>query len=294
MNYIKWNVGSHIGICKTLSETIQIAIDHGLYALQFFLGSPQAFNRKTLSKDDIKECQQLIDRYPLAVFSHFPYVANLAGSTKVLAWSGNQAQDTKTAIVLKGLVHELNTIASLDLPNGLSGVVIHPGCYPDRIRGLINIAKTINKIDFKPNTKLILENSAGQGSSLCTTLSEIRKVIRRVKKEKRKHIGVCIDTCHLFAYGEYNISKKKVLKQFFKDFDSIIGLKYLTLIHLNDSLTKFGSKKDRHMNLGQGHIWKDDMSSLFYLLNFCTEKKIPMVLETNEIDFDFLYHLSSL
>ena len=101
-------------------------------------------------------------------------------------------------------------------------------------------------------------------------------------ENKRQHIGVCIDTCHIYAYGLYNLSLISEVDKMFEDFDYLIGLNRLSLIHLNDSKDKFGSKKDRHERIGQGNIWGKDDSALRHLL--LKYKNIPMILETTPAD----------
>lgn len=249
-------------------------------ACQLFMGSPYSFQRCQITDDDIKQTQKC----DMCVFTHFPYVANLAGSKNSLAWNGDEKQDRITSSLLSNLEYEIQTIGNIEN----SGVVIHAGNYPDIEKGLNAIIISINKMDFGRG-KLLLENTAGSGTSLCGTLQQIQTIISNCRD---KNLGVCIDTCHLFSFGEYDISKKEIMKKFFNDFDKIIGLKYLSLIHLNDSKTEFGKKVDRHENIGQGFIWKDDLldenSSLMYLIEFCKERNIPMILETSMDDLPVL------
>lgn len=276
----KYIVGAHTAFSGKICDTLWSGINHGMMALQFFMGSPQGYNRSKISDQDLKECSKIVSRFPLHIFTHFPYVSNLAGSKDILAWNGNLEQDKKTNMMLKGLEYELGIMSNFTN----SGVVIHPGNYPDRKKGIEAIAKSINKINFFGNSKLILENSAGQGTSLATTFEEIKAIIDLVDKDKHKHLGVCIDTCHTYAYGLYDLSKCEEVDKLFSDFDKIIGLDKLTLFHLNDSETKMKSKKDRHACLGTGYIWKDGMDSLKHLLVMCEKYGIPLILETHGID----------
>ena len=129
--------------------------------------------------------------------------------------------------------------------------------YTDRAAGLKTISESISKINFPENSKLLLENSAGQGTSLATTLQEIKTIIDGVDESKQKHLGVCIDTAHLHGYGEYDVSKISEIDRLFNDFDEIIGKELLSLIHFNDACVEFGSRKDRHFCILQGEIFKD-------------------------------------
>lgn len=284
----KHQLGAHTSFSGSLSNTIWSGVNYGMYALQFFLGSPQGFNRATISDEDMKNAKKILERFPTKVFSHFPYVANLAGSKDSLAWAGDTIQDNKTLHVLKGLSYELNVLSEIE-----GGVVIHAGNYPNEEKGLWAIAQSIEKITFSKNALLLLENSAGQGTSLTTTLLQIRKVIDLVSLEKRKHLGVCIDTCHTFAYGDYDLSKVSEMYRLFTDFDQIIGASYLKLIHLNDSETPLKSRKDRHACIGTGHIWGKNFDSLKVLLKICKERDIPCVLETHGLDMITIASINS-
>ena len=90
---------------------------------------------------------------------------------------------------------------------------------------------------------LLLENCAGEGNKLCKTFKELNNVIQGVSKDKRNHIGVCVDTAHIWGQGDYDISKIEEVDRMFAEFDNEIGMKYFKLLHLNDSEVKLGAKK---------------------------------------------------
>lgn len=279
---VNWDVGAHTGFSGKICDTLWTSVNYGMYATQFFMGNPHGFNRAKITEEDISESKKILSKYPLHVFTHFPYISNLAGSIDSLAWNGDDKQDAKTSHVLRSLEYELSVLSNF---NSLrNGVVIHPGNFKDRNVGLSTISKSINKIHFSSDSKLILENSAGQGVSLATTFGEIKTIIDGVHESKKGNIGVCVDTCHIFAYGEYDLGKISDVDRMFSDFDSIIGLDRFTLLHLNDSQTVQGSRKDRHELIGKGHIWGKSVESLSYLLEKCKTYGIPAILETHGID----------
>lgn len=286
-----WPVGAHTTFSKEIAPTILAAVRFGMYTTQFFMGSSLTLKRQRISEQDIHSSRQLLQSYNMNVFTHFPYIANLAGSTKQLAWSGNKQQDAKTSATLRELEFELAVIAQLSMPNTKTGVVIHPGSYPDRHLGHIAVAESIDRIDFAPNAKLLLEISAGEGTKLCKTIPEIAFVIEHTIPEKQAHLGVCIDTAHVFGSGEYNLSEISEVDRLFSDFDQCIGLSKFTLLHLNDSGVKFGSKRDKHALIGTGYIWNNSTESLVYLLNRCKQLNIPILLETEGKDMFTLYGL---
>ena len=281
-----WDVGAHTGFCKTITPTISEAIHKGMYSCQFFMGNPKSLERQTISKNDLVTTKLLLDRYPMNIFTHFPYTANLNGSKASLAWNGDSCQDTKTTSMLKYLEYELDIVSNFT--QGRSGVVIHPGCYQDRSVGLDTIAKSINKLTFNPNGKLLLENCAGEGSKLCRDFSEIAQVMNGLDHTKKDNVGVCVDTSHITGQGDYDLRSINEVDRMFHDFEHYLGLDKFTLLHLNDSEVPLGSKKDRHACLGEGYIWGEDTTSLIYLLNRCKENNIPMILETSNYVKDMI------
>ncbi len=283
--YMYWDVGAHTSFSRCITPTISQGIHHGMHTIQFFMGNPkQAWQRQQISDKDIENSKVLLSRFPMNVFSHYPYCANLAGKAKKghLAWDGNHAVDSKLRGVMKSIEYELGVIANFSTCR--SGVVIHPGSYPDREKGHAAVAQTINRMSFVPNSHLLLENCAGEGNKLCRTFQELRSVMDLVDPAKKSHVKVCVDTAHIWGQGEYDLRKIEEVDRLFSDFDRELGLDNFYLLHLNDSLVPLGSKKDAHACLGDGHIWQTDFASLVHLLNKCKEYRIPMVLETHGLD----------
>ena len=282
ISYVPWLSGSHTSFNGNIYDTLKLSICRGMMVTQFFMGDSTAFKRHKVSQKDLEKSLRLCDRFPLHVFSHFPFISNLVGSVKQLAWEGNPQQDYKTSAVLRSLEYELRIISHFK--SGRSGVVIHPGNFKDRKVGLAKIAETINKINFPEGSKLLLENAAGQGCSLATTFEEIKEIYDQIDKDKQKFIGVCVDTAHLCGYGEYDLSECKEVERMFADFDRILGIEKFTLLHLNDSVVCLGSRKDEHACLGTGQIWWKSFDSLVLLLDTCKKYDIPSVLETHSLD----------
>lgn len=290
----KWRVGCHTGYSGCVAKVVEESIKAGMYSTQFFMGNPKSFNRSICSDDSIKHARAMLKRFPMDVFTHFPYIANLNGSKNSLAWNGDSVQDGKTRAMLRSLELELDAVAQLSTDSHRGGVVIHPGNYTDRAVGCAKIAETINMIDFShPRSRLILENSAGQGTSLATTFEEIRSVLYGLTEEVEKHVGVCVDTAHIYGYGLYDLSNVEQVRKMFKDFDEVIGLGKLSLIHLNDSAVPLGCKKDRHAAIGTGLIWSDNLESLGVLLDFAASNNIPVILETTKSDVAVVGYLAA-
>lgn len=289
VNFTQWHTGSHLGFGTEITPTIIDAVNKGLYSVQFCMGDSTKVKRQRINLADIDTSQCLIEKYPMNVFTHFPFTVNLNGSTKSLAWSGDDDIDRKLSYTLSELEYELSVMSHFS--ENSSGVVIHPGSYRDTEKGLACVAKSINKLDFSTGSKLILENCANEGTKLCKNFSEIQRIIDQVSPNKRNHIGVCVDTAHTFAAGIYDLREIAEIDRMFADFDRELGLDKLTLLHLNDSDIPFGKKRDRHERLGAGWIWGENCSSLVYLLDKCEELGIPSTLETTPLDIFTLNEL---
>jgi apurinic endonuclease APN1 len=274
---VQWEVGAHLPFCKEIFPSLLEAIKQGMYSMQIFMGNPKSFTRQRISDDDIITCQALIKKYPTHIFTHFPYIANLAGKSKkgCLAWSGNSYVDRSLTITIEALEYELSVVAKIG-----EGVVIHPGSFPDRASGHEAVAKTINHIEFVLGSMLLLENCAGEGNKLCRTFAELKLVMDLVHEDNSKHVGVCVDTAHIWGQGDYDLRQVCEVERLFCDFENELGMENFRLLHLNDSQVKLGSKKDRHAHIATGEIWSADQQSLVYLLNKCKQYNIPIVLET--------------
>lgn len=283
-------IGSHLGFSKELYPTIVKAIDYDMGSLQFFLGNNKSFTRQRLNQEDIDNCRNLADEYMLSVFSHYPYTSSLLGTKDSLAWSGDKIQDAKSTKVVKELEHELHTLSQISETNG---VVVHPGSFGNTNDGLDTIAKTINKINFSENSKLLLENSASEGTKIPRNFKEMKRIFDSIDILKKDNVGCCIDTAHIQGSGIYDLRKRDEVDKMFHDFDKYLGLEKFDLLHLNDSEVKLGAKKDRHSCIGFGKIWEDDNISLKYLLTKCSEKFIPVILETENGKQD-LFNINNL
>ncbi len=278
---VDYDVGVHVGFNGFLSHSLKFAVEKGMRSCQVFMGDQTSFSRAKIDMNDIIECQKIQNRFPIHFFSHFPFTASLCGSVGSLAWNGDDIQNKKTSFMLRQLENELDVFANFTTDKSRSGVVIHPGCNTNTREGLISISKSINKIKFAPCAKLILENSAGEGKKLCKNFDEFMCIFNMIEPQKRVNVGICIDTAHIHGQGDFDLSTIIGVDDMFEQFEKRIGLEYLSLIHLNDSEVKFGSKKDRHASLKTGEIWGERDDALRHIIIICKRLKIPMIMETN-------------
>lgn len=284
IHFMNYDVGSHVGFNGILHDSLLFAISNGMRTCQIFMGDQISLSRTKIGINDILTCQKIQKRFPTHFFSHFPFTASLCGSVNSLVWNGDSAQDNKTLFMLKQLEYELSVFANFATDITRSGVVIHPGCNSNTRNGLLSIAKSINKINFSQCANLVLENSAGEGKKLCKNFEELSIVFKAIDPQKLQNVSVCIDTAHIHGQGDFDLSNVDNVDKMFEQFDEKIGLKHLSLIHLNDSKAELGSKKDRHECLKQGKIWSDDDSALRHLIERAEFLKVPMVMETELCD----------
>ena len=175
---------------------------------------------------------------------------------------------------LNGFLHEINRCEILKLDK----LNFHPGSHLRKITEdecLDNIAVSLNRaIDATNDVKLVIENTAGQGSNLGYKFEHLAYIIDKIEDKSR--IGVCIDTCHMFTAG-YDIRTREAYDKTWGEFDSIVGREYLMGMHINDSKPELGSRVDRHDSLGEGKIGWDAFK---FIMNDDRMDDIPLILET--------------
>jgi len=162
---------------------------------------------------------------------------------------------------------------------GIPYINFHPGAHKGRgiQEGVHLVAESLNLIHEQTKSSYVttvLETTAGQGTSLGHSFEELRLIIDLTEQKNR--MGVCIDTCHIFAAG-YDISTEKGWEHTLQEFDNIIGLNRLVAIHVNDSKRELGSRVDRHEHIGQGQI---GIEGFRFLMNYEIFDVIPKILET--------------
>jgi deoxyribonuclease-4 len=261
-------IGVHLSISGGLYRALEKSRELNIQAVQIFLKNSNQWKAKPYSADDIRKFLDVKSSMPdLAVFAHSGYLINLAGSGAVRAKSINALAD------------ELNRAEQL----GIEYVTIHPGSHKGRgiDEGIERVAEACDRVFEKnPTTKILLETTAGQGASIGHRFEQIRSIIDASSHPDR--LAVCMDTCHVFAAG-YDISTKAGYPAVMSEFNDIIGLKKLRLIHLNDSVKKCGSRVDRHEHIGKGSIGNEGFRLLLHDLKL---KDIPMILETPKFNDD--------
>lgn len=261
-------IGSHVGYKKDsgLVGSVKEALSYNANTFMFYTGAPQNTKRLPIDLEKVKEADQLMKDNKMAkenVIVHAPYIINLATDDLV-----------KREFSCNFLKEEIKRVETL----GFSYLVLHPGSHvgAGTDKGIQNIADSLNKIiDKDTKVVILLETMAGKGTEVGKNFEELESIISKIKQ--KENIGVCLDTCHINDAG-YDLNYfDKVLDSF----DKIIGLDKLKCIHVNDSKNIMGSHKDRHENIGYGHIGFDNLINIIYNKRL---DNIPKILETPYID----------
>jgi deoxyribonuclease IV len=258
-------LGAHMSIGGGVYTAFERAQRVGCTTMQIFSKNNTQWKAKPLTDFDIinyKKREKESNIKPVVV--HSSYLINLCAKDKdILKKSRNSFLD------------ELERCQRLGVPY----FVFHPGSHVGQGEetGMKIIAESLNVLHEKTKryrVKSVLETTAGQGSNLGYRFEQIRSIIDMIENKRR--VGVCVDSCHLFAAG-YDISCERGYERTFRDFDDIIGLKRLMVIHLNDSKGALGSRLDRHEHIGKGRIGDVGFSLIMNDKRFAP---IPKILET--------------
>lgn len=261
-------IGSHVGFKKDsqLLGSLKEALSYGSNTFMFYTGAPQNTSRYPIMDGFTIKALEIMKNKNIdysKVIVHAPYIINLA----------NDKDPDKFMFAVNFLQEELERCSLL----GIKNVVLHPGSHVGLgvENGINNIAKGLNMILGNTDVTVLLETMAGKGTEVGSKLEELKKIIDLV--EDKKHIGVCLDTCHLSDAG-YDIVN---FDKFLDLFDELIGIDKIKCVHINDSKNEVGSHKDRHENIGYGKIGFDTLINIIYNNRL---KNIPKILETPYVD----------
>jgi deoxyribonuclease-4 len=258
-------LGAHTSTAGGVDKAVDRALAVGCTAMQVFVKNNMQWFASPFSE---KEIHAFLDHPRLAelrsVFAHSGYLINLAATS-----------DDFHAKSTRSLREELVRADQLRLPH----LVLHPGAHMGAgvEAGLRKVVASIDAIFSeipKVKTRIALETTAGQGSSLGHTFEHLEYIMENVREPER--LCICLDTAHVFAAG-YDISTPVGAKKVFADFDRSIGLKHLAALHLNDSKVALNSHVDRHEHIGKGKI---GIEAFRFIMNKPQFAKIPKVLET--------------
>lgn len=253
------------------------ALKKGCEAIQFFSRNPRAWTDGSLNQEEVERYREALSRTDISpVFLHAPYLLNLASPEEELH-----------ARSIRYLREELQRAHIL----GAQFVIVHVG---NRLKNteedaLERISRAIDSscADVDNSVQLLLENTAGQGTEVGYKFVALWTILERVKDKGR--LGFCLDVAHAFEAG-YDLSTLKGLDRLLEEFDALVGLDKLRVIHLNDSRSKAGSRVDRHWHIGEGEI---GLSGFRNIVNHAALMHLPGIMETpRKTDADDLRNMA--
>lgn len=261
-------VGAHVSIAGGLERALERGAELGCDVIQIFSRSNQQWAARPITPDDVARWRDRQARLGVdAAMVHACYLLNLAAPR---AWLRKKS--------FHALADELRRAALL----GIRFLVIHPGahCGDGEATGVARIAAAIDRLyEEQPDspTRLLLENTAGQGSSVGHEFGHLRDILGALRNTRaRERVGVCIDTAHTLAAG-HDITTEDGWQRTVERLDAAVGVGRVAAFHVNDSKTPIGSRVDRHEHLGRGHL---GLAGFRCLVNDPRFAGLPMVLET--------------
>ena len=257
-------LGAHVSISGSIDLSVDRAVELGCTTFQIFTRNPRGWRYTRLKDDEVKRFREkLVENRFNIVMAHMPYLPNIA-SPKKLIYSKS----------VQSLTTELERCGKLGIELLVSHIGSHLGAGIEV--GLANVVEACSTAlsRVENNVKLLLENMAGQRNSCGSRFEDIGKILGRLDYGDR--IGVCLDTCHLFAAG-YDIRSEEAVEKTLEEFDNMVGLKYLGAVHLNDSKGPKGGGLDRHEHIGLGNIGEAGFRAF---INNIRIRDKPMVIET--------------
>lgn len=257
--------GAHMSIAGGYYKSLLAAKDHGCATVQLFTKNNNQWNAKELTDDDVALFRQTLKATNLKKpVAHDCYLINMASPDPTLYRKSVEA-----------FVVEVERAEAL----GLEYLVTHPGTPTDGDdnAGLKRIAESLDEVHQRCpgfHVQVLLETTAGQGKSLGHRFEHLAAILEAVQEPER--LGVCLDTCHVFAAG-YALAPEKAYRATLREFDRVVGLDRLKVFHLNDSLKPMGSRVDRHAHIGKGCL---GLEPFRLLVNDRRFRRHPMILET--------------
>lgn len=257
--------GAHVATAGGIANSVIHAVNMGANSFALFLKSPRRWVSPELKEEDISKFKELCKEYNYDprkdILPHGSYFINLANP-----------DTSKNKQSLDCLVDDLKRCEKLDI--GLYN--FHPGSSlgTDHDEAVDKLAEDINKaIEETKFVRIVVENMAGHGNLIGSNLDDLARVLDHVQQKER--LGFCIDTCHTFAAG-YDIRTQAGWDEFWTEFESKVGFKYLAALHLNDSKAPLGANRDLHQRIGWGFL---GLECFRLLANDKRMEGIPLVLE---------------
>ncbi|WP_304738092.1 deoxyribonuclease IV [Dubosiella newyorkensis] len=263
-------LGSHVSMKAPnyLLGSIQEALSYDANACMIYTGPPQNSKRVPIEKFKVEEAKRLMEEHDFSmdrVIIHAPYIINLA----------NSMRPETAEFGVEFLQEELRRVDAI----GASVLVLHPGAHVKAgvevgVEWIVNGLNQVLDQDDS-NVVIALETMAGKGSEIGSNFEELAKIREQIHKKER--IKICLDTCHIHDAG-YDLT---AFDEVLDEFDSILGLENLAVLHINDSKNERGARKDRHENIGNGFIGFETLAKIVHHPKL---ESITKILETPYIE----------
>ena len=263
-------IGSHVSMSgkKMLEGSAEEAHQFGESTFMIYTGAPQNTRRKNINDLNIEKRHKVMEQYGLSnIVVHAPYIINIANTTKPEVYE----------LGVNFLQNEIERTQAI----GAKDIVLHPGAHvgAGADKGINQIIKGLNEVlTHDHDVRIALETMAGKGTEIGRSFEELARIIDGVTHNDR--LSICFDTCHTHDAG-YNI--KNDFDGVLNEFDKIIGIDRIKVVHVNDSKNEQGAHKDRHENIGFGYIGFDALNNVVHHEAF---KDIPKILETPYVGED--------
>jgi len=263
-------IGSHVSMSgkKMLLASSEEAVSYGANTFMVYTGAPQNTRRKPIDELNIMAGREHMKENGIEdIVVHAPYIINI----------GNSIKPETFELGVNFLRNEIDRTESL----GAKQIVLHPGAHVGEGAevGIKKIIEGLNEVLQKKNdVQIALETMAGKGSEVGRTFEELAAIIDGVTHNE--NLSVCLDTCHIHDAG-YDLVND--FDGVLNDFDKIIGLDRIKVVHVNDSKNEKGAHKDRHENIGFGYI---GFKALHYVINHPQLVSLPKILETPYVGED--------
>jgi deoxyribonuclease-4 len=256
-------IGFHVSIMGSIDKAVDRAVDRGYTTFQIFTSNPRQWKpRELITKETEAFIKKVSSNDVKPVFAHMPYLPNLASP-----------KDDVYAKSCRTLVSELQRCSKLEI----SYLVTHLGSHlgAGMKSGFARIIEAINQAFevMRGDVMLLLENTAATRNSMGSSFEDISHIVQGLAYPER--VGICFDTSHAFAAG-YDLRTQNSVQETIGEFDEIIGLKKLRLVHLNDSKDDLEAHTDRHEHIGMGKIGEEGFRNLLR----SSLGQLPLILET--------------
>lgn len=255
-------LGAHCSTAGGLWKAAERGGEMGCDAIQIFTRAPQRWAGKAITDEDAQKFRDACKERNLKPVAHDIYLTNLAAADSTIR--------DRSIVSFKDEVHRCSQL-------GIPYLVTHCGAHPESIEtGIGLVVEALREVidDCPQDVTVLLEGTAGQGNALGSTFEQLAEML--AKTDRPNNTAVCLDTCHLFAAG-YDLRTPEAFSGTMEEFDRVVGLKHLRVMHANDAKKDLGSHVDRHADIGEGLL---GLETFRLLVNDARLAEVPILLET--------------